>query len=64
MTAANLCLEAVVMKNKAQLWDFVKCRIRSEPISYSIVKVKERHRKETEFAILLKSLENTGRGQQ
>ena len=45
------------MENKAQLWDFIKCR--SETISYSIVKAKESQRKEKELATLLKSLENT-----
>ena len=47
------------MENKPQLWDFVKCRIRSETLSNSIVKAKESQRKENELAILLKSLENT-----
>ena len=50
---------SVVMENKAQLWDFIKCRIRSETISYSIFKAKESQRKENELATLLKSLENT-----
>ena len=47
------------MENKAQLWDFIKCRIQSETISYSIFKVKESQRKENELATLLISLENT-----
>ena len=50
---------SAVIENKAQLWNLVKCRIQSETISYSIVKVKESQRKENELATLLKSLENT-----
>ena len=40
---------SVVMENKAQLLDFIKCRIRSETISYSIFKAKESQRKENEW---------------
>ena len=47
------------MENKAELWDFVKCRIRSEAKSYSIVRAKESQRKENELATLLKSSKNT-----
>ena len=45
----------VVMENKSQLWEFVKCKIRSETIAYSIQRSKKNKLKEIE---LLKTLEN------
>ena len=43
------------MENKSQLWGFVKCKIRSETIAYSIQRSKKNKLKEIE---LLKTLEN------
>ena len=48
----------VTMENKNQLWDFVKCRIRSETIDYSIKKARENKKREKELTELLITLEN------
>ena len=41
------------------LWDFVKCKVRSETIDYSIRKSRENKQKETELANRLIHLENS-----
>ena len=45
------------MENKSQLWDFVKCRIRSETIAYSIQKSKTNRLKEERLIETLENLE-------
>ena len=57
-TIANL-KKYVKMYNKAMLWDFVKCKVRSETIDYSIRKSRENKQKETELANRLIHLENS-----
>ena len=57
-TIANL-KKYVKMYNKAMLWDFVKCKVRSETIDYSIRKSRENKQKETKLANRLIHLENS-----
>ena len=45
------------MKNKSQLWDLVKSRIRSETIIYSIQKSKTNRLKEETILETLENLE-------
>ena len=45
------------MENKSQLWDFVKCRIRSETIAYSIQKSRTNRLKEETIKKTLENLE-------
>ena len=45
------------MEDKSKFWDYVKCRIRSETISYSIVKSKQNKLKENELIETLRNLE-------
>ena len=47
------------MENKSQLWDFVKCRIRSETIAYSIQKSKTNRLKKERLIETLENLEAT-----
>ena len=47
------------MDKKAMLWDFVKCKVRSETIDYSIRKLRENKQKETELANRLIHFENS-----
>ena len=49
--------ENVTMENKCQLWDFVKCRIRGETISYSIKRSRLSKKKENEVLQILTVLE-------